>query len=116
MHHRHMTLTLRAPAPRHRAPRPRRHGVLLEPADRRALERAGWRTTLEYREDHVRGRDGRLIEVARTWVAEAERYAGPVRYLTAAGSTVEDAWARLRAEAEGTVRPWHTSAPDSKPN
>ena len=42
---------------------PRRHGVLLEPTDRRALERAGWRTTLDYRENHLRARDGQLLEV-----------------------------------------------------
>ena len=56
--------------------RPRRHGVLVEPADRRALERAGWRTTLDYRENHVRARDGRLLEVVPTWTAEVERYDG----------------------------------------
>ena len=62
-----MSSSTRRPATR----RPRRHGMLLEPADRRALERDGWRTTLDYRENHVRGRDGRLLEVVPTWTAEA---------------------------------------------
>src|SRR5688572_24863153 len=53
--------------------RRRRHGVRLEPDDRRALERSGWRTTLEYRENHVRGRDGTLLEIVPAWTAEAER-------------------------------------------
>jgi len=79
---------------------PRRHGVTLEPADRRALERAGWRTTLDYREDHVRGRDGRLVEVVPTWVAEAERYAGEVQFASVRADTVDEAWARLRVEVE----------------
>lgn len=81
------------------ARRERRHGDVLAPADRRALERAGWRTTLEYREDHVRGRDGRLVRVRPVWVAEAERYGGPVRYASVTAASVEDVWARLRAEA-----------------
>lgn len=76
--------------------RPRQHGVVLEPADRRALERAGWRTTLDYREDHIRGRDGQLVEVRPTWIAEAERYSGSVAVVSAAGTTVEEAWAKLR--------------------
>lgn len=80
--------------------RPRRHGVTLEPADRRALERAGWRTTLDYREDHVRGRDGRLVEVVPTWIAEAERYSGQVVFASACGTTIDEAWAQLRADVE----------------
>lgn len=79
---------------------PRRHGVTLEPADRRALERAGWRTTLDYREDHVRGRDGRLVEVVPTWIAEAERYTGEVVFASATATTVDEAWAQLRADVE----------------
>ncbi len=58
------------------ARRPRRHGTLLEPLDRRVLERAGWRTTLDYHENHLRARDGRLLEIEPTWTAEAERYDG----------------------------------------
>jgi hypothetical protein len=80
--------------------RPRRHGLTLEPADRRALERAGWRTTLDYRENHVRGRDGRLLEVVPTWTAEAERFDGDLVVASAVGATADDAWERLRVEVE----------------
>jgi hypothetical protein len=82
------------------ARRPRRHGVLVEPADRRVLERAGWRTTLDYHENHLRARDGRLLEIAPTWTAEAERYDGEFAVASATGATVEDAWARLRSTIE----------------
>jgi hypothetical protein len=77
---------------------PRRHGVIVEPADRRELERAGWRTTLDYREDHVRSRDGRLLETTPTWTAEAERFDGQLAFASAAAPTAEQAWALLRAE------------------
>ena len=80
--------------------RPRRHGVLLEPADRRVLERAGWRTSLDYREDHVRNHDGRLVQVVPTWTAEAQRFDGEFVVATAAGATVDEAWARLRDDVE----------------
>lgn len=80
--------------------RPRRHGVVLEPTDRRALERAGWRTTLDYRENHVRGRDGKLLEVVPVWTAEAERFDGALIVAAASGSTADDAWAALRAEVD----------------
>jgi hypothetical protein len=90
--------TATSPVRRHR-----RHGDTLEHADRRALERAGWRTVLEYREDHVRARDGRLLQVAATWIAEAERADGGTAVLAAAGRTPEDAWARLRAAADAVV-------------
>src|ERR1700741_4025911 len=66
-----MAFSMREPALR-----PRRHGVRLEPDDRRELERAGWRTMMDYRENHVRARDGRLVEVEAVWVAEAERFDG----------------------------------------
>lgn len=82
----------------------RRHGVTLEPADRRALERAGWRTTLEYRENHVRGRDGRLLEVEETWTAEAERFDGAFQVVAAEGATADEAWAILREEVATTRR------------
>jgi hypothetical protein len=85
---------------RRSAVRPRRHGVLVEPDDRRALERAGWRTTLDYRENHLRARDGRLLEVAPTWTAEAERFDGEVSVASAVGATIEEAWALLRSAIE----------------
>jgi len=78
----------------------RRHGVHLEPPDRRALERAGWRTTLEYRENHVRGRDGRLIEIVPAWTAEAERFDGGLSFASAMAPTIDAAWAMVRADIE----------------
>jgi len=81
-------------------PRPRRHGPVLGPADRRALERSGWRTMLDYRENHVRARNGRLLEVIPAWTAEAERFDGGVSYAAASGATPEEAWARLRIEID----------------
>ncbi len=80
--------------------RRRRHGVRLEPADRRTLERSGWRTTLEYRENHVRGRDGTLLEVVPAWTAEAERYDGGFTFASAVGRTIEEAWALVRDDIE----------------
>lgn len=37
------------------------------------LELAGWRTLLEYRENHVRAGDGTLLAVVPQWTGEAER-------------------------------------------
>src|SRR3712207_6340237 len=90
-----MSMSIRQPAAR-----ARRHGVLLEPADRRVLERAGWRTTLDYRENHIRGRDGRLLEVVPAWTAEAERFDGVLSFVSAVAPTPQDAWAQLRADVE----------------
>ncbi len=80
--------------------RPRRHGVLVQPDDRRALERSGWRTTLDYRENHIRGRDGRLLEVVPSWTAEAERFDGDLAVASAIGVTADEAWAHLRDDVE----------------
>lgn len=80
------------------AQRARRHGAVLQPAERRELERAGWRTTLDYRENHVRGLDGRLLRVEPVWVAEAERYDGRVAVASAQGATADEAWANLLDE------------------
>lgn len=80
--------------------RPRRHGAVLEPVDRRVLERAGWRTTLDYRENHVRGRDGKLLEVVPVWTAEAERFDGTLVTASASGPTAEGAFAALRTEID----------------
>jgi hypothetical protein len=80
--------------------RARRHGPILEPADRRTLERAGWRTTLDFAERHLRARDGQLLEVSTTWMAEATRFHGDFVVASATGSTVEEAWARLRDDIE----------------
>jgi hypothetical protein len=98
--------------------RERQHGAVLQQHDRRDLERAGWRTTLDYRENLVRGRDGRLLQVEPVWHAEAERsdrgrwsdahdvIEGSERpqrgldFITATAETVDAVWARLRVEAE----------------
>ena len=78
------------------AHRARRHGAVLEPAARRELERTGWRTTLDYRENHVRSLDGRLLRVEPIWIAEAERYDGLVTVAAAEGSSADAAWDALR--------------------
>ena len=83
---------------RHPTPRARRHGAVLQPAPRRALERAGWRTTLEFRENHVRSLDGRLLRVEPVWVAEAERYAGEIVVASSEGATADEAWEWLHAD------------------
>ena len=77
--------------------RARRHGAVLQPLQRRDLERLGWRTTLEFRENHVRGLDGCLLRVEPVWIAEAERYDGEIAVATAEGSTADEAWAQLLA-------------------
>jgi len=89
-------------------PRARQHGEVVEQADRRALERAGWRTFLSYRENHVRGWDGTLLAVTPVWVAEAERAerAASARSvaLQVSGTTIDEAWALLRARAADADR------------
>jgi hypothetical protein len=60
------------------------------------LERAGWRTTLEFRENHVRLDNGQLIDVEPFWVAEAERD-GVV--IGASARSESRAWSRLQAQS-----------------
>ncbi len=79
---------------------PRRHGPVLEPDDRRHLERAGWRTTLDYRENHLRSRSGQLLEVVPVWTAEAERFDEGPATASASGATAEEAWQQLRREID----------------
>lgn len=55
---------------------------------------------LDYRENHVRGRDGRLVEIESVWIAEAERFDGMMVVASATGSNVEQAWATLRDDIE----------------
>lgn len=83
--------------------RARQHGAVLQPSSRRDLERAGWRTTLDYRENHVRGLDGRLLRVEPVWTAEAERYDGQIVVASATGSTADAAWANLRHDIDAAV-------------
>lgn len=85
-----MSSSLRRPGQRSR-----RHGAVLQPASRRELERSGWRTTLEFRENHVRSLDGRLLRVEPVWIAEAERYDGEVVVASAEGGSADEAWERL---------------------
>lgn len=75
--------------------RARRHGTVLQPAERRSLEREGWRTTLDYRENHVRGLDGRLLRVDPVWTAVAERYGDELTVATAEAGSADQAWERL---------------------
>lgn len=87
-------------SPVHRA---RQHGAVLRPSERRDLERAGWRTTLDYRENHVRGLDGRLLRVEPVWTAEAERYDGEIVVASATGATADAAWANLWADIDAAI-------------
>jgi hypothetical protein len=87
--------------------RERQHGAVLQQPDRRDLERAGWRTTLDYRENLIRARDGRLLQVEPVWHAEAERsesarWSGErgIDFVTATADSADAVWARLRVEAE----------------
>ncbi len=85
--------------------RARQHGTVLQPSSRRDLERSGWRTTLEYRENHVRSIDGRLLRVEPVWIAEAERFDGDVVVASAEGATADEAWESLYADiAAANVR------------
>lgn len=56
---------------------------------------------LEFRENLVRARDGRLLQVDEVWYAEAERD-GPhgVDLIHATAETADLAWAKLRRRAE----------------
>lgn len=100
------------PTPRQRLLRQRQHGAILQQADRRELERAGWRTTLEFRENNVRGRNGRLLQVEEIWHAEAERNPPQrvtngddvadrgVDFVHATAESVDEVWSKLRRRAE----------------
>ncbi len=93
------------PTPRQRLLRQRQHGAVLQQPDRRELERSGWRTTLDFRENNVRGRDGRLLQVEEIWHAEAERDPSGARergidFVHATGDSVDEVWAKLRRRAE----------------
>mgnify|MGYP001323119867 CR=1 FL=1 len=81
-------------------PYPRRHGPILEPAARRRLERDGWRTTLDFREKHIRSRDGQLVQVEAHWTAEAERFDGGLTVASASAATPDEAWDALCAEID----------------
>jgi len=95
--------------------RARQHGAVLQPSSRRDLERAGWRTTLDYRENHVRGLDGRLLRVEPVWTAEAERYDGQIVVASATGSTADAAWSNLRDDIDAAVTRRHPCTIDIQP-
>jgi hypothetical protein len=91
------------PTSRQRLLRQRQHGAVLAQADRRELERGGWRTTLDFRENNVRGRDGRLLQVEEIWHGEAERDPSGARgvdFIQATAESVDEVWAKLRRQAE----------------
>ena len=104
------------PTPRQRLLRQRQHGAILQQADRRELERAGWRTTLEFRENNVRGRDGRLLQVEEIWHAEAERdptnRASGVDFVHATAESVDEVWSKLRRRAELADIRWRAESCD----
>ena len=74
--------------------------MIVDQPDRRALECSGWRTMLDYTENHLRATDGTLLAVVPRWTAEAER-ADPTRtrVATATAATRDEAWAQLRQAA-----------------
>ena len=86
-----------------RVPR-RRHGT-VDVDDRTVLERAGWRTTLDYRENHRRDADGVLSDIEPRWRGEAEHVGvdGDIIVYSVVGPTPAAVWRRLRAEAEHGV-------------
>lgn len=71
--------------------------------DRDALERAGWRTTLDFKENHRRSFDGALLEVESMWVAEAEHVDGR-DVITVSARSERRAWAELLARARARDR------------
>jgi hypothetical protein len=93
------TVTTRSRHARH-SRRARRHGQVLQQVDRRAMERAGWRTMLSYLENHTRAWDGTLLSVTTVWVAEAEHadHAGAARAssVQVRANSADEAWALLR--------------------
>ena len=86
--------------------------MIVDQPDRRALECSGWRTMLDYTENHLRATDGTLLAVVPRWTAEAER-ADPTRTPTrtqvasATAATRDEAWAQLRqATIVADLRPY----------
>lgn len=69
---------------------------------RRLLEQAGWRTMLDYRENHIRHEDGTLIEVLPRWTAEAEWCGGRRVVATATAASIDDAWTELQSAIDSS--------------
>lgn len=86
--------------------------MAVDHPDRRWLECAGWRTLLDYRENHVRDDEGTLLAVVPRWTAEAEWLdvvSRPERVVVASAtaSSLDEAWARLRrATSIAGLRPY----------
>ena len=108
-------------APTHPPTRLRRRGAVLRSADRGRLERAGWRTTLDFRENHVRSDCGRLLRVQSMWVAEAELVAETgVDGVCASARSESRAWAKVVAvalaeDSSGTSRTHELEVRDLRP-
>ena len=89
--------------------------MAVDHPDRRALECAGWRTLLDYRENQVRDDEGTLVAVVPRWTAEAERFdihAGPpsVVVASATAGSRDEVWTKLRrATAIAGLRPYDGS-------
>ncbi len=66
--------------------RPRR----VRSGRRRALEAAGWRTWLSYRENHCRDSNGRMVALDECWVVELEHADG--RSVVVQSSSPAAAW------------------------
>jgi len=90
-----------------RTGRRRQHRSTLRQIDRRALERDGWRTTLEFRENHVRLDSGRLVEVEPFWLAEAERNGAVISAIARSESRV---WSRLQARSRSADQDFQEDA------
>jgi hypothetical protein len=81
---------------------PRRHR--LGHRDRRRLEQAGWRTLLEYTENHVRDCDGTLVGVEPRWTAIAEFGPDTSIVATATSANLAQAWLEVRFAANDAHR------------
>ena len=82
---------------------------------RRALEDAGWRTWLTYRENHRRDQAGRMVGVDGCWVAELEHLDGTT--VTVEASSPAAAWliARERCVTRSGVPAPQTPSPRLAP-
>jgi hypothetical protein len=90
--------------------------MTVDQPDRRALECAGWRTLLDYRENHVRDDEGTLLAVVPRWTAEAERLDEAQRpsqmvVASATAGSLDEAWSKLRrATSMAGRRPYDGAA------
>lgn len=73
----------------------RQHGPVIGPPARRHLEREGWRTSIEFCEQHHRSLSGQLLRIDEIWTAQAERFDGSVARAVAQGHDPDAAWDAL---------------------